>query len=255
MLDEQIFQNPNWLFISFEQGGGGHKLGRVLAALPEVYWYSDEHNGKHPWNVLTQGHIRQRNVSKYHWNRYAPLGKLPPTYDFVQDYVPDRDEYYATTFTEKFTEYDGLSLLNNYLLPYCTHMLPNELLVEFPNARIINIISDVEHCASRYMDVTLEFPGAVKHLGVLPQDNEHVQWLRALEKQKPDLTAKDVLTMKKYGTFWDDSRYTEFYVEAIQNFENRMEERSNVNHPQVLNVYNTRNYKLIKEFLLNKKPA
>ena len=60
-----MWAGNNLLFISFEQGGGGHKIGRVLSCLPNVYWYSHKDNGINPWNVhFIHTEIRQRHASK-----------------------------------------------------------------------------------------------------------------------------------------------------------------------------------------------
>ena len=88
-------EKDKWIFISFEQGASGHKLARVLATMPCMYWYSCKENGINPWNVgVVDEHIRQRKSSRFHFDRITPKGKLPPTHDYVEKYIPNEKQYY-----------------------------------------------------------------------------------------------------------------------------------------------------------------
>ena len=87
-MAEKVRKEKNkWLFVSFEQGASGHKLARVLATMPCMYWYSSKENGINPWNVgIVDDHIRQRKLSRFHFDRITPKGKLPPTHDYIEKY-------------------------------------------------------------------------------------------------------------------------------------------------------------------------
>ena len=39
-----IYDSDNWLFVSFEQGAGGHRIARELAKSDDVYWYAHADN-------------------------------------------------------------------------------------------------------------------------------------------------------------------------------------------------------------------
>jgi len=245
-----IMEHSNWLFICFEQAARGHRLARALCSLPEVYWYSHPDNGKNPWNVYTESTgIQQRKVSRFHYNRYVPGGHLPPPHDFVSKYIPDAKQYYAETFVPLFEKAGGVEILENNLLPYCTHALPHEIFTHFPNAKIINIVHNVDRCVNRYMQVGLNFPGYVKHIGTVPEDNEYVSFLRRLHEIKPDLKVKDVWAQENYGTWWDDQYYDKFKLEKRTFFEFRREARESCFHKNVLSTHNVRDYKLMKDFI------
>jgi hypothetical protein len=246
-----IFEHSNWLFISFEQAAGGHRLARVLATLPEVYWYSHPDNGINPWNVYTpRTSIQQRKISRFHYNRYLPDGRhLPPPHDFVQTYIPDANEYYTKIFEPKFKEEGGKELLDNYILPYCTHALPRDIYRQFPNAKIINIVHDVDACIKRYMKVGLEFPGYVRHSTTVPKENERVQFLQKLYNQNKDLKVKDVWAYERFSTFWDKKYYNKLEMDKRTFFEFRREARETTYHKNVLNITNVRDYKLMKDFI------
>ena len=129
------------IFVSFEQAGGGHRIARTLAAMPEHYWYSHPDNGIHPWNIhFTHTSIRQRYAAKAHFDRIVPLGKLPPTWDYVSDFFPDPATYYGL-FYKKFLE---VAPDTDKKFLYCTHSTPSELRKFFPKSKIINIINDKE---------------------------------------------------------------------------------------------------------------
>ena len=246
-----ILNHNNFLFISFEQAGRGHRMARVLCALPEVYWYSHPSNGKRPWNVYSPGtDIQQRKVSRFHYNRYLPDGtKLPPPYDYVQPYLPDARAYYQDMFEPQFIQAGGVQLLENHILPYCTHGLPAEVYDHFPNAKIINIVHDPVECTNRYMKVGLNFPGFVKHTGTIDPANPRVQYLQRLSEQKQDLKVKDVWAQDNHGTFWQDSYYDAFKKKKSEFFEARRQIRESTNHKNVLNIYNVRDYAKMKEFI------
>ena len=249
-MADTILNHPNWLFISFEQAARGHRLARVLAALPEVYWYSHPDNGIKSYQILGPTNIQQRLISKYHYNRYTPSGNLPPPHDFVKAYLPDEQDYYENVFVPRFLEAQGDRLLDKYLLPYCTHALPRDIYRYFPNAKIINIIHDVDTAVNRYKRVGLEFPGFVKHYGIVPEDNHHILYLDRLQQRKGDkLKVKDVWADQKYGTEWNDSMFDACMFDKRWFFEIQHNARVTTEHPNVLNITNLRDYKKMKEFI------
>ena len=245
-----ILEHPNFLFISFEQAARGHRLARVLAAMPHIYWYSHPDNGIKSWHIMGITSIQQRWVSPYHYNRYTPNGHLPPPHDFVKPYLPDVQDYYENIFVPKFLEVKGDELLDNYMLPYCTHSLPRDIYRYFPNAKIINIIHNVDEATNRYKRVGLEFPAYVKHFGFVPEDNEYLDYLFRLDARVGgDLKVKDVWADQKYGTAWNDDMFDACMVDKRQFFEIQHNARVTTDHPNVLNITNVRDYKTMKEFI------
>ena len=149
------------LFVSFEPGTRGHYIARVLSSLPYVYWYSHPDNGTHPWNVhsAVNSTIRQRHVSANHFDRIVPNGKLPPTWDYVEDFFPDKEKYYSEVFWPQFNKL--VPTTDKYII-YCTHSMPNELTPYFPNSKIINIRWDPDEAARRFLMFSAMFPGYVR---------------------------------------------------------------------------------------------
>jgi hypothetical protein len=216
-----IYDSHNWLFVSFEQGAGGHRIARELAEADDVYWYD------HPDNNLSKTDIRQRTYgSEYHFNRYTDKGHLPPPYDYVRDYIEDEKYYYNEIFEPKFIEAGGAEILKEYKLPYCTHMLPGEIKKRFPNAEVINVIRDPLETAQRYMDVASEFPGFVKHKDFISEDNHRVQFLQSIHNIKPNFTTKDVWAMEKFGTLFNQSMYNELFNQKLNEFKFKFDIRN-----------------------------
>lgn len=214
-----IFNSSNWLFVSFEQGAGGHRIARELAEQPDIYWYA------HPDNDLDETEINQRkNGSMYHFNRYVPGGHLPPPYDYVKEYI-DEEEYYTEIFEPKFIEAGGDVLLQEYKLPYCTHLLPHEIVQRFPNAQIVNVTQDPEITAKRFMDVASLFPGFVKHKDFIDSNNHRILFLSKIYNIKPDFTTRDVWAVDKYGKLWEDKMHEILYTEKLKEFSYKNEVR------------------------------
>lgn len=238
------------IFVSFEQGASGHKLARVLATLPCIYWYSCEENGKEPWNVgVVNKYSGQRQQSRYHFDRITPKGKLPPTHDYVQKYIPNEKAYYKL-FDELFTANGGDDIINNgQRVIYCTHSSPEKLLESFPGSLIFNVVHDPVKTTKRYMDVVTKFPGYVKHYGVVSEDNDYLKFLEILHSKKPGFTIADIWAYETKKKFYEDK----FEPLLEKRISSRMQAsyllRSSVDHPQVFNIYGSPDYTKIKEWL------
>jgi hypothetical protein len=238
------------VFVSFEPGASGHRLARVLATMPCMHWYSCEENGINPWNVgKVNDYSGQRKTSRYHFDRITPKGKLPPTHDYVEKYLPNEKQYYKK-FDELFKENGGEDIINDgKRVLYCTHSMPSKLLEYFPNSIIFNIIHDPKTVTDRYMQTTAKFPGYVKHYGVVPEDNEYLAFLKILHSRKEDLTVADI---------WAFERKKKFYTEALEDklkkeiyakmFSNSIFRKA-IDHPRVFNTTTKFNYKEIKRWL------
>lgn len=225
-----IYNSHNWLFVSFEQGAGGHRIARELAKADDVYWYA------HPDNDMDETSIIQRQGSKYHFNRYTEYGHLPPPYDYIKDYI-DEETYYRDIFEPKFIEAKGHELLEKYKLPYPTHMLPYDILKKFPNASIVNVIAPVEKLVERYINVAVEFPGFVKHRDFLPPDNARVKFLQSIYDMKKDFKTKDVWAMDNYNELWNDSMYDTLREQKLKEFTQCANLRTGRNDRRIKNEY------------------
>jgi hypothetical protein len=252
-MAENLLNHSNWLFISFEQTARGHKLARVLSALPSVYWFSHPDNGISPWNIGTHHTTsRQRQISKYHYDRLVPGGTLPPPYDYIREYLPDPYEYYNTTFIERFKSVGGQDLLDQYMIPYCTHSTPDEILEFFPNSKIINIIHDIDECVNRYFTLGGIFPGVVKHRELLPSSNSYLNYLYDLDSliSNRDLTVRDIWAFKKYNRAWRPTMESTYRLELRDTFTHKREIREECNHPDILNIPSyIGDYNIMKAFI------
>ena len=225
--------------MSFEPGAFGHTVGRVLCTLPQVHWYSNDLNGKQPWNTSHTSVLRERSVARRHFNRIMPNGiMLPPTHDYVEDFVPCWYEYYTKHFAPQYLRADAQSF-NCYLL-FCSHSLPKELLEIFPNSKIINIVSDVASTVERYMNTSAQFPGHLKHHWMNGTQTQHGQFLQSLaDKLGKNFTVQDVWESKHDGDF---VKYTQ------QRIADNMSKRSKVLDSRVLTV-TKKDYSKMKKFI------
>ncbi len=245
-----IFDNK-FIFVSFEPGGGGHRLGRVISCLPDVYWYSDTNNGINPWNVhFTETSIMQRKVSRCHFDRLVPKGMLPPTHDYIKDFIPDADEYYAQYFNPQFERMGGPEILKTQHLVYCTHAMPHEITERFTNAKVLNIIDDPLQVAVRYMKTTSLFPAYLKCKWLDGENTEHGKKLaRVAEDFGKGFTVRDLWCYDKFDDSYHPTYAMEYQQYVVNMINDRIQQRKTYdNHNNILTV-GKRDYKAIKEFL------
>jgi hypothetical protein len=237
-----VYNNPNFVFVSFEPGSRGHTIGRVLCSLPEVYWYSNSDNGINPWNISHKcDWIIQRRVAPKHFDRTMPNGEvLPPVWDYVKDFV-DCDTYYRDLFPAQFEKAQGQQYLNTHRLLYCTHSLPEEILTQFPNSRVINIVADADDIVNRYMHTTAHFPAYLK-----------LEWMNGSKTKYGKMLCQ---LSKRWGLFftvqdvWEHLHSGSFYQHIETQIKNNMALRNQTNNSRVLNV-SYREYRKMKEFIV-----
>ena len=239
------------VFISFEPGARGHKLARVIATMPCMHWYSCEENGINPWNV-SKPHLsaKQRQLSRYHFDRITPKGKLPPPHDYVEKYMPNEKHYYKL-FDELFEKNGGEDIINNgERVLFCTHSMPAKILEYFPNSLIFNIIHDPETTTNRYINLVTQFPAYVKHYGVVPEDNEYLAFLKILHGRKNDLNVADVWAFERKKKFYEPEMEDRLRKETYAKMLSSNIFRRAVNHERVMNIpLGKFNYKEMKEWL------
>lgn len=242
IIISDVYNNPNFVFVSFEPGSRGHSIGRVLCSLPEVHWYSNLDNGINPWNVSHKcDWIIQRRVAPRHFDRTMPNGEvLPPAWDYVKDFV-DCDTYYRDLFPVQFRKAQGQQYLNTHRLLYCTHGLPQDILLQFPNSRVINIVADVDDIVNRYMHTTAHFPAYLKLEWMNGSETEYGKMLYQLSKRWGlFFTVQDV---------WEHLNSGSFYQHIETQIKNNMSLRNQTNNSRVLNV-SYREYRKMKEFIV-----
>jgi hypothetical protein len=232
------------VFVSFEPGCRGHYSARVLSSLPNIYWYSHPDNGINPWNVANYklSNIRQRQNSKFHFDRLVPNGKLPPTHDYVADFFPNKEQYYTEVFWPHFNQ---LTQDIKQDIIYCTHSMPSELDPYFPKSKYINIRWDPDEAARRFLMVSAAFPGYIRAPEIVPADNEWLHQLATMKLIKPDFTQADVWCWKQHRCMFEE-KYKKEYIDYIYN---RNLQRYKMRHGQEFEVTASTKWSAIKNYL------
>ena len=239
----------NIIFVSFEQGGGGHRFARVLATLPEHYWYSHPDNGIKPWNIhFKESNIRQRYAAKAHFDRIVPAGKLPPTWDYVSDFFPDPSAYYEM-FYKRFEE---LAPDTDQKFIYCTHSTPQELRKFFPHSKIFNMLHDVGSLTDRYLKTSALFPGWLRMKDLVEEHNPHLEFLKQLKSENPDFLLRDIWAKRCFNRMYDDTMAEQYRQELLNRFNSRMYERIHYTDLNTFRVFDSRAvWREVKFFLLS----
>lgn len=235
------------VFVSFENGGGGHRMARVIATLPQMYWYSCKENGIHPWNTyFKETSIRQRYVTPAHFDRIVPNGKLPPTHDYVKDFFECKDTYYKL-FAKKFSQ---VAPDTDKKFVYCTHSLPNELMHYFPHSKVLNMYNvEVDKLVERYLKTTAIFPGYVRQKGLVEEDNNYLMYLEEMKSKYKGFTFRDLWAKEKFNTLYKESYQEEYKKSLLKIFQNNISNRENCFYNNVLNVHSYVGWKDVKTFL------
>lgn len=237
------------IFVSFEQGGGGHRFARTLAALPNIYWYSSKANGVNPWNLYFKTtSIRQRRISAAHFDRMVPKGRLPPTQDYVQDFFPEQRNYYDNVFVP---EWNRVVPDTDKKFIYCTHSTPECLQSYFPHSKIFNIQPpDVEALVDRYMLTTARFPGYIRLKNIVPEDNEHLKMLNQMKRWKPDFNIADIWAWTQHDKYYTEDLAEDYRSSITKKFELKLFARSSFKGADnIMNISGKHDWKAIKAFL------
>lgn len=242
--------NDKHIFISSEQGTNCHRIARVIATMPCMYWYSSEGNGTNPWNIS-----KVNNKNKHYFDRTTPKGILPPTHDYIEKYVPNEKQYYKI-FDELFTQAGGDDIINNgQRVIYCTHSMPNKLLEHFPNSLIINIVHDPKSATDNYFNLATTDTDINKHSGIDFKDNEYSTFLNILKGRKEDLTIADVWAFERKKKFYEPKMEERFKKEIYAKMFSSNIFRKAVSHDRVLNVPEKNiNYTEIKHWMASILP-
>jgi hypothetical protein len=198
------------IFVSFEQGTGGHGIARTLCSLPDVYWYSHPDNGRSPWNIASAktSNIRQRKVAPKHFDRWIKGFKIPPTPDYLKDYNIDTQGYLNDVFLKGVEK--ALRMTSKKLV-FPTHLTPFELKGYFGTTIALNVLYDAKKTVKRHLYTTSKFPAYVKFADILPSDNDYLKWLESIHTIKPNFTMADVWAMKKHNELYNEVKHLQEY--------------------------------------------
>lgn len=171
----------NFLFVLANQGAGGHRLGRIISCLNNVYWYSSKNNGLTPSDVFYNETVAGKSISAYHYDRTIGTSTLPILGERILKWwnVEDYNIFYKDYW---LSELKKISLPDNMIMHWVLHDQPKDLHDRFPNAKIISLIdTDLDLVTERYTKTTSKFPCAIKHFNLKPPyKNEYARVIDSL---------------------------------------------------------------------------
>ena len=208
------------IFVSFEPGCGGHSIARTICSLPNVYWYSHPDNGINPWNTSSAktSNIWQRRVAPRHFDRLVNGVRIPPTWDYVKDYIPDCEWYLRAIF---YPAIEKAQRQTSKMLVFPTHLTPFELRQYFGSSACLNVLYDPLKASKRHILTTSKFPAYVKFPDFVPKDNEYLKWMEAIHIRKPNFTTSDIWAFKKYDEPYNESKHFEEYENELLDYMNK----------------------------------
>jgi len=165
---DTVFNNQNYLFILANQGAGGHRLGRIISCLDNVYWYSSSHNGINPWDIFFDNTVVGKSISAYHYDRTIDNKTLPIVGERILKWwePADYEKFYSIAW---INEIKKITIPKNIFMHWVLHDTPAEIHAVFPQAKIISLIdTDLDLVTDRYMETTANFPCAINHFNLKP---------------------------------------------------------------------------------------
>ena len=247
----------NLLFVLANQGSGGHRLGRIISCLDNVYWYSHKKNGIRPWDteyndtsLPEHEQVAGKTISKYHYDRLIGDTSVPLVGQRIEKWWNklDVDKFYSNVWFPKFNIPQIQSIADTQYIHWVLHDTPDELLERFPSAKIISLIDeDIDKITERHLITTSYFPSYYRLTGLKPSYvNDHAKAVYDLRSINPNATERDLWFYKTKGT-------VDKYVESIKTSLHRDNvKRENCNDIRHLKVkWSTFNIDHLTSFLLS----
>lgn len=212
-----IFDSQNFLFILASPGAGGHRLGRIISCINNVYWYTHTKNGEKPWDVFFNNSVSGKSISQYHYDRLVgEMGSVPLVGERIERWwnIEDHNNFYNNVWAKEIIKFQ--KILEDQYIHWVLHDVPENLLTRFPNSKIISLIdNDVRAVANRHIATTSKFPCYYHHSNLKPSYlNEHASMATALHNIKPDATERDLWIFKNYKV---SANYEKDYEESVYN--------------------------------------
>lgn len=237
------------LFIVANPGAGGHRLGRIVSCLDNVYWYSHENNGINPWDVSSNDIVSGKNISKYHYDRLINNTMVPLVGHRIERYWDHGDfEHYYRLWACGMETSGANSIMNNgQYISWVLHDQPDVLKNRFPNCKIIHL-KDPDDVLDRFMRTTALFPIHIRNTQYKPSyysnfgsDIEH------LIKYNSNPTHRDYWAWTIHG----EPFYTSFYdIEYRDYIDLRLKQNTQMDIPGVLNIsWDNLSIEYIKSYL------
>jgi len=164
-----MFDSSNYLFILCSPGAGGHRLGRIISCIDNVYWYSNTKNGITPWDIFFTDAVTGKNISPYHYDRLVENDQVPLVGERIERWwnPEDIDYFYTNVWAKEMEKFQPLA--KTQYIHWVLHDNPANILSKFPNAKIIALVdSDVDAVVDRYLETTANFPCFYHHKNLKP---------------------------------------------------------------------------------------
>jgi hypothetical protein len=225
-----VSDSANLLFILANAGAGGHRLGRIISCIDDVYWYSSENNGINPWDIFFDDVVSGKNISPFHYDRLINNKQVPLLGERIEKWWEEKDVdyFYKNIWSREFYNFNDI-LEKNYI-HWILHDTPDTLISRFPNAKIIALIDDdVGLVTKRYIETTASFPVNLKLSNLRPDYlNDYANIVEELKKHKEVPTEYDV---------WAADNHNESYEEYVYNMlDSKNQKRLEFSHPNYLKI-------------------
>lgn len=164
-----VKQSDKLLFIVANPGAGGHRLGRIISCLDNVYWYSHVNNGINPWDASNNDIVAGKNISKYHYDRLINDTMVPLVGHRIERYWDSADfDHYYRLWTSGMELSGANDIINSgQYISWVLHDQPDVLRNRFPNCKIIHL-KDPENVLDRFMQTTALFPIHIRNIQYKP---------------------------------------------------------------------------------------
>lgn len=237
------FINSNrLLFVVASAGGGGHRLGRIISCIDNVYWYADKKtNGINPWDIFLTDSVKGKNISPYHFDRITPKNIIPLLGERAERYwfEFDVDQFYTQVWSQSMYAAGADEIINSgkYVL-WVVHDTPQYLLARFPNAKIINLVDkDIDTVIERYLKTTALFPIVINNKSIKPDYlNDFSLSIEELKAINPSPTYRDFWAWNQYTLPVYIDKLNVEYKSYVSNMLNKQNAERIKENPKYINV-------------------
>jgi len=204
-----FFESSNYLFILVNQGAGGHRFGRIISCLDNVYWYRCTKNGMDPWDLSVPDDpesfdrrfpVAGKEISKYHYDRIVGEYMVPLLGKRIERWwrPSDFDLFYNKVWQKEMDNWIFQGLLLKQHIHWVLHDTPEQLHTRFPNAKFISVIdNDIELVTDRFLKTAANFPVNLNLEKVRPKYlNAHAKLVQKLAEIKDKPTERDLWVYK-----------------------------------------------------------
>jgi len=190
------FDSSKYLFILVNQGAGGHRFGRIVSCLDNVYWYACSQNGAEPWDITGPSTIVGKDISAYHYDRIVGNRPVPLLGRRIERWwrPADFEHFYNKVWAREIDQWIIQGILKEQYIHWVIHDTPEKLHQRFPNAKFISVIdTDLEQTTERFMRTASKFPVNLKLEKVRPPYlNAHAKAVKKLAEMMEVPTEQDL---------------------------------------------------------------